>query len=200
MRAARIHWRAVPADDIISPASVEEWDAWLSAHHADAAGVWLKLAKVGAEAHSISYAEALDVALCHGWIDATKRGLDATHWLQRFAPRGPRSRWSQINREKAEQLIARGAMKPAGLRQVELAKADGRWDAAYAGQRTMQVPDDLQRALDAEPRARDFFATLDSRNRYAILYRLHDARKPETRAKRLATFVAMLTEGRRIHP
>jgi len=182
--------------DIVSLAGAAAWDAWLDEHHATSKGVWLKIAKGG---RGIGYPEALEVALCHGWIDGQKRSLDATHWLQRFTPRTPRSRWSRINRDKAAQLIERGAMKPAGLRQVELAKADGRWEAAYEGQSTIAVPEDLQRALDANPRARDFFAGLDSRNRYSILYRLQDARKPETRARRLATFLAMLDEGRRIY-
>lgn len=189
----------MPTDETLSFHSAGEWNAWLAEHHADSAGVWLRLAKRGAGIGGLVYDEALEVALRYGWIDARKSSLDGTHWLQRFTPRAARSRWSKINRDRAEELIARGAMTPAGLRQVELAKADGRWEAAYAGQRTMSVPDDLRQALDANPAARDFFAGLDSRNRYAILYRLHDARKPETRAKRLATFVAMLAEGRRIH-
>jgi uncharacterized protein YdeI (YjbR/CyaY-like superfamily) len=181
----------------VSFASRAEWESWLAEHHEDSVGVWLQLAKKGIE--GVSYAEAVEVALCHGWIDGQAAALDETHWLQRFTPRRPRSRWSKINRDKATALIERGEMKPAGLREVERAKADGRWDAAYAGARTATVPDDLQAALDADDRAREFFATLDSANRYAILYRVQDAKKPETRARRIAKYVAMLHEHRKIH-
>ena len=148
---------------------------------------------------SVSYAEALEVALCFGWIDSQKRGFDEECFLQRFTPRRPRGRWSRINREKAEALIEPGRMRPAGLAEVEAAKADGRWDAAYEGQRTAEVPADLQRELDARPAAREFFATLDSANRYAIVYRLGEAKKPETRERRLRKFVEMLERGEKIH-
>jgi uncharacterized protein YdeI (YjbR/CyaY-like superfamily) len=141
----------------------------------------------------------LDIALCFGWIDGRRNALDDRFFLQRFGPRRARSRWSKINREKAEALIAQGRMRPAGLAEVERAKADGRWDAAYAGQRAMGVPEDLQRELDARPQAAAFFAGLSSQNRYAILYRLHDAKRPETRARRLAKFVAMLEAGQTIY-
>jgi uncharacterized protein YdeI (YjbR/CyaY-like superfamily) len=147
----------------------------------------------------VSYPEALDVALCHGWIDGQKRPLDERFWLQRFTPRKARSRWSKRNRARAEQLIASGEMAPAGLREVERARADGRWEAAYDSHATATVPPDLQAALDEHPAASEFFAGLDSANRYAILYRIQEARRPETRARRIATFVAMLAEGRRIH-
>ena len=176
------------------------WEAWLREHHADARGVWLKLAKKEAGIPSISYAEALDVALCYGWIDGQKAACDAQFWLQKFTPRGPKSIWSKINCDKATALIAAGAMQPAGLRQVELARADGRWDAAYASQRTITIPDDLQRELDQHPQAQAFFKTLNSANRYAILFRIHTAKKPETRAARIRTFIEMLSRGEKIHP
>lgn len=166
---------------------------------AHSGGIWLKIAKKGAAEPSVSYAEALELALCFGWIDSQKRGLDEEHFLQRFTPRRPRGRWSKINREKCEALIASGAMRPAGLAEVEAAKADGRWDAAYAGARRAEVPDDLQRELDASPAAAAFFAELDGANRYAILYRLDEAKRPETRERRLRKFVAMLERGEKIH-
>lgn len=180
--------------------SAEAWEAWLDAHHASSPGVWLVIAKRGAGAGSVSYADALDVALCFGWIDGRKGARDEATWLQRFTPRRPGGRWSRINRDKATALIDAGRMRPAGLREVERAQADGRWDAAYEGAATATVPDDLQRALDAEPAAREFFARLDGANRYAILYRVGDARRPETRARRIATYVAMLARGEKLHP
>jgi uncharacterized protein YdeI (YjbR/CyaY-like superfamily) len=176
-----------------------ELEAWLEKNGAGSDGLWLKIAKKGSGVQSVSYAEALEVALCFGWIDSQKRGLDEKHFLQRFTPRRPRGRWSRINREKAEALIEAGRMRPAGLAEVEAAKADGRWDAAYEGQRTAEVPADLQRELDARPAAREFFATLDSANRYAIVYRLDEAKKAETRERRLRKFVEMLERGERIH-
>jgi len=184
----------------VSFSSPQAWRAWLACEHASSGGVWLKLAKAGSGIASVSYAEALEVALCYGWIDGQKRGLDDDHWLQRFTPRKPRSRWSRINRDKATALIERGEMQPAGLREVEAAQADGRWDAAYEGQRTATVPEDLQHALDANPGAAAFFATLDSANRYAILYRVQDAKKPETRIRRIEQYVAMLAAGEKLHP
>jgi uncharacterized protein YdeI (YjbR/CyaY-like superfamily) len=179
-----------------SPAELE---AWLEENHAGAAGLWLKIAKKDSGVASVTYAEALELALCFGWIDSQKRGFDEKHFLQRFTPRRPRGKWSKINREKAEGLIAAGAIRPAGLAEVEAAKADGRWEAAYAGQRTAEVPVDLQRELDGNEAARKFFAALDGANRYAILYRLEDAKKPETRARRLRKFVGMLERGEKIH-
>ncbi len=176
-----------------------ELEAWLEENHADSPGLWLKIAKKGTEPPSVTYGEALEVALCFGWIDSQKRGHDESHFLQRFTPRRPRGRWSKINREKAEALIEATAMRPAGLAEVEAAKADGRWEAAYEGQRTAKVPDDLRRELDAHPAAREFFANLDSANRYAVIYRLDDAKKPETRERRLRKFVAMLERGEKIH-
>jgi len=180
-------------------ASAAELESWLEVEHAAADGIWLKIAKKDSDVKSVSYAEALEVALCFGWIDSQKRGFDQTFFLQRFTPRRPRGRWSRINREKAEGLIESGRMRPAGLAEVEVAKADGRWDAAYEGQRTAEVPADLQRELDARPAAREFFATLDSANRYAVVYRLGEAKRPETRERRLRKFVEMLERGEKIH-
>ena len=178
------------------------WRAWLAAHHDDAPeGVWLQIARKGkGAAGTVDYAQAVDVALCFGWIDGQKRGLDQTHWLQRFSPRRARSIWSKVNRAKAEALVEAGEMQASGLAEMDRAKEDGRWDAAYDSPRTSTVPDDLAAALAANAEARDFFATLDSTNRYAILHRLQTAKKPETRARRLAQFVAMLAEHRTIHP
>jgi uncharacterized protein YdeI (YjbR/CyaY-like superfamily) len=180
--------------------STDAWDAWLAAHHAGSPGLWLKIAKKGSAGTSISYSDALDVALCHGWIDGQKGRHDDDYWLQRFTPRKPGSNWSKVNTERAEALIASGRMRPDGLREVERARADGRWEQAYESQSRVTVPEDLARALAANERARAFFATLDSANRYAILYRIGTAKKPETRAKRIDTFVAMLSEHKKIHP
>lgn len=189
------------ADDlpVLLFASKGELEAWLEENHADGEGLWLKIAKKGSGVESVDYAEALEVALCFGWIDSQKRALDEAFFLQRFTPRRPRGKWSQINRAKAEALIAAGTMRPAGLAEVEAAKADGRWEAAYQGQRTATVPDDLKDELDRNEAASEFFANLDSANRYAIIYRLQEAKKPETREKRLRKFVAMLERGEKIH-
>jgi uncharacterized protein YdeI (YjbR/CyaY-like superfamily) len=189
------------ADDlpVILFASKGELEVWLEENHGGAEGLWLKIAKKGSGVESVNYAEALELALCFGWIDSQKRGFDEAFFLQRFTPRRPRGKWSQINRSKAEELIAAGAMRPAGLAEVEAAKADGRWEAAYAGQRAARVPDDLKHELDQNKAAGEFFARLDSANRYAILYRLQEAKKPETRQKRLRKFVTMLERGEKIH-
>jgi uncharacterized protein YdeI (YjbR/CyaY-like superfamily) len=180
--------------------STTEWERWLEENHAESKGVWIKMAKKGSGIESVRYPEVLESALCFGWIDGRREPLDERYFLQRFTPRRTRSRWSRINREKAERLIADGRMRPAGLGEVERARADGRWEAAYEGQRSITVPGDLQRELDARPAAKAFFAQLNSQNRYAILYRLQDAAKPETRARRLARFVAMLEAGETLHP
>jgi uncharacterized protein YdeI (YjbR/CyaY-like superfamily) len=180
-------------------AARSELEAWLEDNHVSSPGFWLKIAKKGSGVESVDYAEALELALCFGWIDSQKRGLDETFFLQRFTPRRPRGKWSQINRTKAEELIAAGAMRPAGLAEVEAAKADGRWDAAYAGQRAATVPDDLSQELERNPAAREFFDSLDAANRYAILYRLQEAKKPETRERRLRKFIVMLERGEKIH-
>jgi uncharacterized protein YdeI (YjbR/CyaY-like superfamily) len=176
-----------------------EFEEWLEANGDSSPGLWLQIAKKGAPEPSVTYAEALDLALCFGWIDSQKRGLDETHFLQRFTPRRPRGRWSKINREKAEALEASGALRPSGAAEVLAAKEDGRWEAAYEGQRTAKVPDDLQAALDANPAAAAFFAELDGANRYAITYRLAEAKRPETRERRLHKFLAMLERGEKIH-
>ncbi len=176
------------------------WVAWLDEHHVASEGLWLKIAKKGSGIETVSYPEALEVALCYGWIDGQKASFDDRYWLQRFTPRGSRSKWSKVNRQKATELIERGAMKPAGLREVERAKADGRWDAAYDAQSTATVPDDLRRELEKNDAAREFFQTLNSANRYAILYQIGDAKKPETRARRIEKFVAMLAERKKLYP
>jgi uncharacterized protein YdeI (YjbR/CyaY-like superfamily) len=185
---------------VLAFGSAQLWEQWLAAEHASSTGLWLKLAKKGCAEPGVNYAEALDVALCYGWIDGQKQPLDDEYWLQRFTPRKARSRWSKINCGKVEALAEAGRMQPAGLREVEKAKADGRWDAAYAGQSTATVPEDLRLALDANPAAAEFFAALDRTNRYAILYRVHEPKRPETRAKRIEKFVAMLAEHQTIHP
>jgi uncharacterized protein YdeI (YjbR/CyaY-like superfamily) len=192
----------VGADDglpRIAFASQAGWEEWLEDNHAASAGVWIKMAKKDAGIDSVSYPGVLESALCFGWIDGRREALDKRYFLQRFTPRRSRSRWSRINREKAERLIAAGRMRAAGLAEVERARADGRWEAAYEGQKSSTVPDDLQRELDARPKARAFFAELNAQNRYAILYRLQDAKQPQTRARRLAKFVAMLEAGETIH-
>jgi uncharacterized protein YdeI (YjbR/CyaY-like superfamily) len=180
-------------------ATPEEFEAWLEENHAGSEGIWLKIAKKGSGVPSVTYAEALRTCLCFGWIDSQKKGFDERFFLQRFTPRRPRGRWSRINRKAAEELIEAGSMRPAGLAEVDQAKADGRWEDAYEGQRTAKVPPDLQRELDSNRAARDFFAGLDSANRYAIVYRLEEAKKPETRERRLRKFVAMLERGEKIH-
>ena len=192
---------ATPGDVPIVPfSSQEDWRAWLDEHHADSPGVWIKMAKKASGIASVTHPEALDHALCYGWIDGQRNSFDDTWFLQRFTPRRPKSKWSQINRDKVADLTERGLMRPAGLREVERAKADGRWEAAYPSQRNLTVPDDLRAALDANGAAREAFESLDRANRYAILYRLFDAKKPETRTRRIEDFVAMLAEGRKLHP
>jgi uncharacterized protein YdeI (YjbR/CyaY-like superfamily) len=185
---------------ILPFASPREWEAWLDEHHRTSKGLWLKIAKKGSGIDSLDYAEALDVALCHGWIDGQKAPFDDTYWLQRFTPRGPRSKWSKVNVDKALALIESGRMKPAGLAAIEQAQGDGRWEQAYDSQSKATVPEDLQRELDRNPEAAEFFATLNSVNRYAVLYRIHEAKKPETRARRIEKFVAMLERREKLHP
>ena len=180
-------------------ASRDAWAAWLEEQHAASDGLWLKFAKKGSGLDTVTYAEAVEVALCYGWIDGQVRKFDEDYYLQRFTPRRARSKWSKINRQKATELIERGEMKPAGLREVERARADGRWDAAYDAPSTAQVPDDLLRELEKNQPAREFFETLDGRNRYAILYQIQDAKRPETRARRIEKYVAMLSEGKKIY-
>jgi uncharacterized protein YdeI (YjbR/CyaY-like superfamily) len=176
------------------------FQAWLEDNHNLAGGIWLKIGK-GAQAQPLNYETAVESALCFGWIDGQGRPGDGPgNWLQKFTPRRPRSRWSLVNRDRAEALIASGQMRPPGLREIERAKADGRWAAAYASPSKATVPADLQAALDANPAARKFFATLKGVNRYSILYRIQDAKRPETRARRIQTFVDMLAAGETIHP
>lgn len=174
------------------------WEKWLAAHTADK-GLWLKIAKKDAGAASVTYAEALDVALCHGWIDGLKRACDERFFLQRFTPRRPKSLWSKINIGHAERLLAAGRMQPSGLREVEAAKADGRWQAAYDSAKAMQVPEELAAALAGNRKARAFFDKLDRTNRYAFCWRVQTAKNPETRAARVAKFVEMLGRGEKIH-
>ena len=185
---------------VLTFADQAAWDAWLAAEGVRAPGLWVKFAKPSAGVPSVTKAQAIEAALRHGWIDGQLDKFDADWWLTRFTPRGPQSKWSQINRATAERLIAEGRMPPAGLAEVERARADGRWDAAYAPQAKAEVPPDLQAALDADPKAKAFFETLRGANRYAVLYRLHDARTAKTRAARLEKFVAMLARGETLHP
>jgi len=179
--------------------SKKKWADWLAKQHDKSAGVWLKLAKKDSDIPSVTYEEALDIALCYGWIDGQKKGFDDKYWLQKFTPRGPKSIWSKINTEKAERLIASDEMKPAGLQAIDAAKQDGRWDAAYASQKNISIPEDFQTALDKNKKAKAFFATLKSAERYPFLFRIHHAKKPETRAKRIQQFVVMLERGEKIH-
>ncbi len=177
-----------------------EWERWLAKNHAASPGLWLKIAKQAAGVESVSYAESLEIALCYGWIDSQKGRYDESFFLQRFTPRGSRSIWSKTNREKALALIESGRMKPAGLQAVEDARKSGRWETAYDSASVAAVPTDLQAELDRNPAARAFFENLKGTNRYAILFRLQTAKKPETRAKRLAEFVRMLANGETIYP
>jgi len=190
----------VPHDTPIECSSAASWARWLKRHHASAAGVWLRIAKKESGIASIDYPAALEEALCWGWIDGQRKSEDAQYFLQRFTPRTKRSIWSRINRAKVLKLIDEGRMQPAGHAEIERAKADGRWDAAYEGVSAATVPPDLQAALDANKKAAKFFATLDSRNRFAVLFRTQGAKKPETRARRIAQFVEMLAKGEKIHP
>jgi uncharacterized protein YdeI (YjbR/CyaY-like superfamily) len=179
--------------------TIEDWAEWLAGQHESSAGVWLKISKKGSAGQTLSYAEALEIAICFGWIDGQKGGLDDDFWLQRFTPRRPGGRWSKINAEKAAALIEAGRMRPAGLREVEQARADGRWETAYAGQATIEVPEDLRQALAANPVASEFFETISRVNRYAILYRIGSVKRAETRARKIAQYVAMLAEHKTIH-
>jgi uncharacterized protein YdeI (YjbR/CyaY-like superfamily) len=184
---------------IVALASKREWEDWLEREHASSDGVWIKFAKKGSGVASVSYAEAVEVGLCYGWIDSHTLSLDERFYLQKFTPRRARSKWSRINRDKVEELTRQGRMRPAGLAEVDRAKQDGRWEAAHAPPVSAEVPDDLQQALDANPTAAEFFATLNKSNRFAILYQLQDAKKPETRTRRLEKFVAMLERGEKLY-
>ncbi|MEZ7005904.1 YdeI family protein [Streptomyces sp. AD55] len=176
------------------------WEQWLEEHHESAAGVWVRIPRKATGLPGLTYTEALEVALCFGWIDSRRDKVDDLYWRQRFTPRSKKSPWSQANRERAERLAAQGRVRPAGQREIEAARADGRWEAAYASQSRMAVPDDLREALREVPEAAAFFATLNSKNRYAILYRVQSAKKPETRARRIEKFVTMMANHEVLHP
>jgi uncharacterized protein YdeI (YjbR/CyaY-like superfamily) len=187
--------------EVLTFAGPVELDAWLAAHPDRTEGIWLRIARRGSDLSTVTYAEAVEVALCHGWIDGQgRRGDEDGVYLQGLTPRRRRSRWSRINRDRATALMAAGRMRPAGLREVERAQADGRWDAAYASPANAEVPADLRAALDADAAARAAFDGLDGRNRYAVLYRVEEAKRPETRARRIEQLVAMLARGETIYP
>lgn len=176
------------------------FESWLEREHTERPGIWIAIAKKSAGVKTITYPEALDVALCFGWIDGQRRAHDETFFLQRFTPRRSRSKWSDVNRQKVQSLIEAGRMQPAGRAEIDRAKEDGRWDAAYKGARTIEVPEDLQTELDADPNAAAFFATLTSQNRFAFLYRIGEAKRAETRARRIATIMEMLRNGETHYP
>lgn len=180
---------------ILPFASRAEWEAWLEEHHGSEDAVWVKFAKKASGLPTVTYDEAVEVALCFGWIDGLVRRLDDDFYLQRFTPRRKRSKWSQVNRDKALALIERGEMRQAGLAEVERAQGDGRWDAAYGSQTTMEVPDDLRAALAATPGAAEAFEGMRRQDRYAALFGIHDAKRPETRARRIAKLVESLVPG-----
>lgn len=186
-----------PLEFFETPAAFERW---LKKNHAKASCIWVKSAKRKSGIRSVTWDEGVDVALCYGWIDGQGKSLDETYTLQRYTPRGKRSKWSKLNRERVARLIEEGRMQTAGLAEVERAKTDGRWDAAYDPPSTATVPDDLAKALAKSAKARKFFETLNSTNRYAILHRIHDAKKPETRAHRIERFVEMLKKGEKLYP
>jgi len=191
------------ADDLpeLTVADASAWREWLNEHHESPTGVWLLLAKKGTvEPTSLTYAQALDEALCHGWIDGQARRRDDATYIERFTPRRARSPWSKRNVGYVARLVAEGRMQPPGMAEVERAKADGRWDAAYAGPASIEVPDDLATALAAEPRAQNMFGILTSQNRYAVLYQIGGAKRRETRARNIEKFVAMLARGETVYP
>lgn len=185
---------------VITFASAEDWGAWLTHAAGTSNGLWLKLAKKGAQARSVSRKEAIEVALCHGWIDGQLDKYDDQWWLVRFTPRSPKSKWSEANRTTALRLVEDGRMLGTGLKKVRAAQADGRWEAAYSSQASATVPADLEAALEAVPAAKCFFGELNRANRFAILYRIHDAKTQKTRQQRILKFVAMLERGEVIHP
>lgn len=188
------------SDPILTFTGQAEWESWLERNGNAVPGAWLRLAKKSAEQQTVSYAQALESALCHGWIDGQKQAESEHYWLQRFTPRTAKSIWSKINKAKAEALISAGRMRPAGLLEIDRAKQDGRWDAAYSSASTSTIPDDLQQALDANRKAKAFFATLNSQNRYAILFRIQNVKKAETRIKKIAQFIEMLNNGEKLYP
>lgn len=188
-----------PEPEIIAFESRRKWFVWLAKHHTRAEGIWLRFYKKGSGVKTITYAEALDGALCYGWIDGQGRGYDSESHLRKFTPRRPRSPWSKINTGHAERLMASGEIEPPGLAEIERAKADGRWARAYASSSAMTVPDDFLAALRQSKKATAFFGTLNKRNTYAIAYRLQDAKRPETRARRISEFVEMLERGEKLY-
>jgi uncharacterized protein YdeI (YjbR/CyaY-like superfamily) len=188
------------SDPILTFPTQEEWEAWLEMNGQASSGVWLRIARKSAEHATVTYAEAVESALCFGWIDGQKQAQNEQYWLQRFSPRAAKSIWSRINRQKALALIDAGRMRPAGMRQISLAKEDGRWEKAYSSASSSTVPEDLQQALDANRKANEFFATLNSQNRYAILFRIQNVKKAETRARKIAQFVEMLSKGEKLYP
>ncbi|MGG6463570.1 YdeI/OmpD-associated family protein [Solilutibacter silvestris] len=188
------------ADPKLTFTNQAEWESWLELNGGTTAGVWLRLAKKTAAQQTVTYSEAIESALCYGWIDGQKQAEDEHYWLQRFTPRKPKSIWSKINKEKAETLISAGRIKSPGMREIDRAKQDGRWAAAYSSASTSTIPDDLQKALDANKNASAFFATLNSANRYAVLFRIQNVKKAETRAKKIAQFVEMLANHEKLHP
>jgi len=181
-------------------ATEKEWEDWLAHNEGTSTGIWLRLAKKGAKQATLTYTQALEIALCHGWIDGQKQAESEEYWLQRFTPRTAKSLWSKINKDKAEALIAAGKMRPSGMREIDKARKDGRWGMAYTSASNSTVPEDMQAALNANPEASAFFSTLGSRNRYAILFRIQNAKKAETRARKIAEFVEMLSRGETLHP
>jgi uncharacterized protein YdeI (YjbR/CyaY-like superfamily) len=188
------------SDPVLTFANQAEWDSWLELNGGVTTGAWLRLAKKSADQQTVSYAESVESALCHGWIDGQKQADCKHYWLQRFTPRTSKSIWSKINKAKAEALISAKRMHPAGMREIDRAKQDGRWAAAYSSASTSTIPDDLQRALDANKKAKAFFATLNSQNRYSILFRIQNVKKAETRAKKIAQFIEMLANGKKLYP
>ncbi len=191
-----------PADQMQTRAFADQdrWTAWLEKHHADSPGIWLRLAKAASGIKSVTYAEAVETALCYGWIDGQSKGVDDSWWVQRFVPRRPKSTWSKNNRERVARLIKQGRMRPPGLAAIESAKEDGRWDAAYDPPSKASVPPDLQAAFRQHRGAEAFFSTLDSRNRYAVLFRIQKARKPETRARLIEKLAGMLERREKLYP
>jgi uncharacterized protein YdeI (YjbR/CyaY-like superfamily) len=184
-----------PAGEIVRFTAADEFEAWLEINHESHPGILLEIAKKGAPQRSITYSEALALALCYGWIDGQKAAADEHHWLQRFTRRTSRSKWSKINRETAERLLAQGRMRDPGLAEIQRAQSDGRWDSAYVGQSAATVPDDLQHKLDADPEAAAAFDQLDRRSRYSIIWRVNDAKRPETRERRIAKYLDMIRRG-----
>ena len=180
-------------------ATQDSWRTWLAKNHSSVDGVWIKFAKKSSGKKSVNYQEAVEVALCYGWIDGKVQRIDEDYYRQRFTPRRPRSKWSKINRDKVSRLIETGAMQPPGLAEVERAKADGRWAAAYDSPKSIPVPKDFRQELEKHPVAREFFETINKSNRYAILYQIEDAKRPETRARRIAKFVDMLNERQKLY-